>query len=131
MRERPWSDARLGDLEEPALMLKALVGQCLHHDFGGLDKALARLFHRHAKAVVLDRGRAATEADDDAAIGQQVEHGNLLSHPHRVMPGQHDDHGTQLDLRGAAGHEGEKLHHVRHHGVRSKVVLHAPDRVEP
>ncbi len=46
------------------------------------------------------------------------------------MPGQHDDHGSQVDPFGAAGEVGEELQRVVDHGVGRVVVLYRPDRVE-
>ena len=59
-----------------------------------------------------------------------VEHGDLLGHAHRIVPGQHDDHRAELDRLGAAREVAQELQDVRAHGVVGEVMLHAPDQIE-
>jgi len=59
-----------------------------------------------------------------------IEHRYLFSDTHGIVPGQHDDHRAELDVRGAAGEIAQILQHVGTHRVVREMVLHAPDRVE-
>ena len=70
------------------------------------------------------------EAEDQAAVGDVVEHRDLLGRPHRVVPRQHHHHRAQLHALGAPRHVGEELQDVRAHRVVGEVVLDAPDRLE-
>src|SRR5262249_30616065 len=85
------ANAHLGNLKIFTLVREAVVLQRLDHDFGRLDEALARLLHRDAEAIIFNAGSAATEPDEQPAFGEDIEHGDLLGYPHRVMPGQDDD----------------------------------------
>ena len=95
-------------------------------------------FHEHIAAVVLidaetaelNPRNAAADSQDYAPVGHVVEHRNLLSHPHRMMPGQHHHHRTEPDALRAAGKVGQILEHVGTHRVVSEVMLDAPQRIE-
>ena len=101
------------------------------HDLSRLDKPLAGLVHRDAKPVVLQLGRAPPKPDEQPPAGEDVEHGDLLGHPHRIMPRQNNDSRAQLNPGGAPGHIGQKLHHIGDHGVVIEMMLHRPQGVEP
>ena len=128
--ERPRPELTLGLREERALVLHEAGLESIEHHLGGLDEAAPRLVHRDAEAVELDEAEPATDAEDDPAAAQVVEHGDLLGHPYRVVPRQHDDHRAEQHGGGAAGHERQELQDVRAHGVAGEVVLDAPDRFE-
>ena len=104
--------------------------QTFKQQFGIFDETLAAFALIDAEAGILDITKATPEAEDHATTGQMVEHGNLFRDTHRVMPGQHDDAGTEFDLAGTARHIGQELHHVRTHGVIGEMVLDAPHRIE-
>jgi hypothetical protein len=60
-----------------------------------------------------------------------VEDADLLGQAHRVVPGQHHDHRTELHPLGTRRHPGQELGHVGAHVVVGEVVLGRPHRVEP
>ena len=111
--------------------LHVTVLQAIHDQLGVFDEGVAGNVHVETEAVVFDLAQPPTEAHDHAAVGQMIEYGDLLGHPHRVVPRQHDDHGAQLDVLGLGRHVGEELHRIRRHGVVGEVVLNGPYRVEP
>ena len=130
VRDRARPDRRPRDLEELAVPLEDVLGQRLDDDLGGLHEARPRFLHRDAEAGVLHGGRAAAEAEHAAAVREDVEQRDLLGHPHRVVPGQHDDRGAEDDALGAAGDVAQQLGRRRRHGVAGEVVLQREDRVE-
>ena len=130
VRGGPRPDRGRGDLEELAVPVEDLLGQRLDDDLRGLDEAGTRLLHRHAEAGVLHAGRAAAEAEHAAAVREDVEQRDLLGDPHRIVPGEHDDGGTQRDALRAAGDVAEELSGRRRHGVAGEVVLEREDGVE-
>src|SRR5438045_2153577 len=103
MRDRPRPDRSARDVEELAVMLEAVVGQRLDDDVRRLDKARPRLAHRDAEPLVLDARRAAPKAEQAAPAAQNVQEGDLLGDPDRIVPRQHDDGGAEANAAGAPG----------------------------
>ena len=124
-RRRPDVGARLPD--ELAVVLAIAALEALQQHPRRLDEARARLVHGQPEAVELDLARAAAEAQDEAAVGQGVEHRHFLGDAHRIVPGQHHHHRAERRAGGASRHVGEELQHVGAHRVVGEVVLDAPD----
>ena len=80
-----------------AVELEAFLRQRLLDDLRGFDEAGARLAHRDAEAFVFHAGGAAAEAEQAAAAAHDVQQGDLLGDTDRVMPGQDDHGGAELD----------------------------------
>src|SRR5207244_3637424 len=97
------------DLEKLALVLEAVIRQCLDDDLRRLDKARPRLFHRNAEAFVFDARRATPKTEDATAAAQDVEQRYLLGDTHRIVPRQYDDCGPEADPAGSTGKIGEEL----------------------
>ena len=126
---RPDGDRRL--LVVLALVFHDAALEALQQRLAVFDEQLAAVAHVEAEAVELDFARAAAETQDHAPARQMVEHGDLLRHPHRVVPRQHHHHRAQPHVLGAARHVRQELHHVGAHGVVGEMVLDRPDRFEP
>ena len=109
---------------------KKLARPGLAQDLQRLQEAAPRLAHRDAEAVELALAGAAAEADRELAPLQHVvEHRDLLADRDRVVPGQHDDHGAEVDALGHAGEVGQILHRAAGHDVGREVVVDRPQRV--
>ena len=111
-------------------MAERLVPQRLDDDLGGLDEAGARLAHIHAEAVILRPASATAKAEQAAPAAHNVELRDHLRHPHRVVPGQHDDGGAKLHPLGAACEVRQQLRRLGAHGIAGEVMLQRKDRVE-
>src|SRR5262249_7353276 len=95
-----------------------------------LGEAFAALLLVDAEAFELDPAEAAADAEDEASVGEMIEHDDLLGDTHRVVPGKYDHHRAKLDPVGAPGEVGQVLQHIRAHRVFREVVLDAPQRFE-
>ena len=95
----------------------------------GLVEALPGLVHVLAEAAVLHLGQAAAHPEDEPALGEVVEHDDLLGHPQRVVPRQDDRPRAELDRARPPGQVRERLRGVGAHRVVVEVVLDRPDGV--
>ena len=127
----PRADLDVGNPVILAFVGETVLRQPAADDVRTLDEPLARLVHRDPKTGILDRGRAAAEAEDRPPAGHQVEQRDLLRDLDRVVPGQDDDRGAELDLLGPPGHVRQQLAGVGRHDVAGEVVIQAPQRIEP
>ena len=64
------------------------------------------------------------------ALAQQVEHRGILGDAQRVVPGQDDRRGADVDVGAERGEVGHQLDVVGHEGVVVEVVLGRPEAVE-
>jgi hypothetical protein len=81
--------------------------------------------------VQLGDRRAFAEAEVDATIGDEIQCGDLLRYPRRVVGGDLDDAVTEPDVLGALARGTEK--HLGRRGMRiflQEVMLHFPGVVE-
>ncbi len=122
----------VGHLEDVALEGEALVADQALDDVDRLFEELPGLVHVGADATVLAASGAPAEpADELPVVAHHVlQHHDLLGHPDRVVPGQHDDHRAQVDLLRAGRPVRQPLKWVTDHRVRAEVVLDGPDGVE-
>jgi hypothetical protein len=108
-----------------------LLGQRLLDDLDALGETLLGLVHVEVELPELAPAGAAPDADERRPPAQDVlQHRHVLGHPQRVVPGQDDDHGADVDAARGAGEVAQQLDRVRDHRVRADVVLHRPQRVE-
>ena len=78
---------------ELALVATALVPPGGQHDLDALAEAVGALLHRHAEGLELDAVEAAAGAPVHAAAREDVDHGDLLGEPQRVVErGQRHGH---------------------------------------
>ncbi len=87
----------------------------------------APLLERHAHRVELARVPAGGHAQDEPALGDDVEGAQGLGRDGGVAQRQHHDPGAELDGAGARGDGGEDAHRVQD----GKRRLHAEDDVIP
>ena len=84
------------------LVFEAFLRQAEADDVEAFLEAWPRLVHRNPKTFVFDTRGAAAEAEQTAAAAQHVEQRDLLGDADRVVPGDHDDRGAEVDaLRSA------------------------------
>src|SRR6202171_414676 len=95
-----------------------------------LDEQIAAFVLIEPEALVLNPGKPAAKAKDDAAIGNMIEQRHLLGDANRIVPGQHDDARTELHMTGLSRHVREELQDIGTHRVVVEVMLDAPYRVE-
>ena len=106
---RPRPDRHFWNFVELPVPFEDFVTQCFGHELRGFGEARPRLLHRHAEARILHGGRTTAEAEHTAAVGEDVEERDLLGHPHRVVPRQHDHGGAERDPLRPAGDVAEQL----------------------
>ena len=77
--------------------------------------------------------QAAPYSADNLAVRseERVEHADILGDTHRVVPGQHHNHGCEIDTLRDPGDVAQILKWIRDHRVGREVVLDRPQRVEP
>src|SRR5882724_12898604 len=93
------NDARRPQVEEAAGVGEGLLGPGLEEDVAGLVEALPVLLLRHVIAGELRRAIAAPYPDVEPAPGDDVDEGELLGQPQRMVEGQ--DGGGQPDAHPA------------------------------
>ena len=81
-----------------------------------------------AVAEIPDAAPAGTEAEPAAA--QHVEHGGILRHPQRIVPGQDDRRRADIDVGMPRRQVGHQLDVVGHERVVVEMVLGRPQAVE-
>ena len=113
-----------------AVELPAVSGE--HRDDGAhrLLPAVALVAHADAERVQFGRAGALAHAEFHPAAGQQIQRGDPLRHPVRLVGGQLHDAVAQPDVFGPLAGGGEE--HFRGGGMRvflQEVVLHLPDVV--
>ena len=127
-RMRLLHGARLDDdvVEVPALAVvrEAVAGgPGLAQERQGLVEALGRLLDGDAEARELRRAVALADAEIEAAVGQQIQRGDLLGQQHGVVPGQHHHRGAQPYALGAAGKVAQEIERRRELPHAREVVL--------
>ena len=60
-----------------------------------LVEAAAQFVHAEAEGGEFAPGQAAAHAEAKPALAQQIEHGGVLGHPQRIVPGQDDRRRAQ------------------------------------
>jgi hypothetical protein len=81
--------------------IRELVGrQPLHDAAVGVDEYLARLIVLDLVILELEGRNAAADADLGAAVGQVIEHADLVDHSQRRIERQEIDQRPHLDLFG-------------------------------
>jgi hypothetical protein len=75
------------------------------------------------KARELRRAIALADAEIEAAVGQEVERGNLLCEQYRIVPGQHHHRRAETDAFGAAGKIAQEVERGRQLADTREVVL--------
>ena len=93
-------------------------------------EALARFVHAHAKRGELAPRQAAAETQAQPSLAQQVEHRRLLRDPQRVVPGDDDRGGAQIDVRARRRQIAHQLEVVGDERVVVEVMLGRPQTVE-
>ena len=66
----------------------------------GLVEAFARFVHADAEGLEFPPRQSAPEAEAEPPVAQQVEHRGILGDAQRVVPGQDDCGGADVDVRG-------------------------------
>ena len=89
----------------------------------GLVEALGRLLDGDAEARELRRAVALADAEIEAAVGQEIERGDLLGQQHRVVPGQHHHRRAEPYALGAAGKVAQEIERRRELPDAREVVL--------
>ena len=97
LRPRPDLDARL--LVELAVALDEAGLQRVDDHRRRLVEAAARFVHAEAEGGELAPRQAAAHAEAQPALAQHVEHGGVLGDPQRIVPGQDDGGGADIDVR--------------------------------
>ena len=100
------------DVPEFAVMRERLSRQPLLDDLEHFGKARAALVHIDIVGIIFHLRGAAPDAEVQGAPGQQVEHGDLLGEPQRMVPGQHQHRSPQRQI-------GEFGRDMRHHQQRT------------
>ena len=77
------------------MIRERLALQCQPHDREALLEAIVRLGHGDIERFVFQRRVAAAKADMQRRIGQQAEHGDLLGHAERLVPGRDQHRGAE------------------------------------
>ena len=78
------------------------------HQADRLARAGGAIGERHAGRLEFVGQPADADAEQEAAVGQDVERRCRLRHRHRVAQRQHEDAGAELDALGAGGDVGER-----------------------
>ena len=66
-------------------------------------EAIVRLGHRDIERLVFQRRVATAKADMQRRVRQQAEHGDLLGHAERLMPGRDQHRGAEPEAGTARG----------------------------
>jgi hypothetical protein len=117
-------------LAEGVVVLHVAGLEGVEDEPGVFHKALATRIHVDPKALVLDAGEAAAEAQDHAAAGELIEQRDLFRSAQGIVPRKHDHARAQQGLRVLSGLVAQPLHGVRAHRVVVKMVLDGPERFE-
>ena len=98
------------DLPEPAVdPVRRVLGPELQDRVDGLEHHLrAQLGLAHVEQLEVAGQAAGTDAHDEAAPAELVEHGGVRGHRGRVELGQVDDAGAEADLPGAVDEGGQE-----------------------
>src|ERR1700733_2881414 len=103
MRNGSWAYRRSGYVEELAAVFEGFLSEAEPDDVETFLEARPRLVHRNAKPFIFDTRGAAAETEQTAAAAENVEQRDLLGDADRVVPGDHDDGGAEVDAFGSAG----------------------------
>ena len=129
LRPRPDLDARL--VVELAVAFDEPGLQRLDNHRSRLVEALPRLVHAQAKCGELPPRKTAAETEAQSALAEHVEHRRLFSDTQRVVPGQDDRCGAEIDVGAERGQIGHQLQVVGDEGIVVEMVLGRPQAVEP
>ena len=111
-------------------MLEHLVLERLDHDLGSFRESGPRLVHRHAETGVFHARCAAAETKQAPPPGENVEMGDHLRYPDRIVPRQHDDGGPELDPLRATREVGQRLRRLRRHRIAREMMFERENGVE-
>ena len=89
----------------------------------GFVEHLVRLFHRNAEAGELVMAIALSDAEIDAAAGQEIEGRDLLGQQHGIVPGQRDHGGPEPQVLRPRAHPGQEVQRGRDLTEAGEVVL--------
>ena len=128
LRPRPDLDARL--FVELAVTLDKPGLQGVDDHRRRLVEALARLVHAQAEGGELAARQTAPEAEPQPSPAQHVEHRGVLGDAQRVVPGQDNRGGAEIDIGAQRGQIGHQLQIVRHERIVVEVMLGRPQAVE-
>lgn len=127
---RPQRDMGVAHLDMAALIVDPVL--VLRHvdDVERLAEAGAGLLDRDAEAGEFVAVAAAADPEVEPPARQDVDIGDLVDQPHRVVEGQHHDPGAEANAAGAGG--GVRCHQQRRraHAEVGEMVLGEPYRVE-
>ena len=130
-----WFEAGFGrDADVVAGEELALVGyvvlfpQAAHQADGLVGAAAAVILGDAASLVLLDFLAAQTDGGEAAALGQEVQGGDLLGEDDRVAQGQGEDAGAELHPVGPGGNHGKGHHRFQAEAVADDAVAE-PDGV--
>ena len=123
------ADIRKRKMRSGVVIHVARVG--LAHDVQRLEQAPPALlrWHRVRLELVLDGARADRQAAEPA-VRQDVQGGDVLSQPQRVIKGHEQQVGAQLETRRARGDRAQDMQRRGRPRVRRKVVLADPHKVQ-
>src|SRR5207253_10205369 len=115
--ERPRTQLAALLLDELAVVLAVPLVEPREDHVRGFGEALATLLLVDAETLELDATESAPDAEDEPAVREVIEHDDLLSDPHRIVPRQHDDHRAELQRLRTAREVCQVLQNVRTHRV--------------
>src|SRR5262249_21192182 len=126
---RLWQYFDILEAEVLAGEVKAFVGPGAQHDFHGLAKPRCAFFGRHPKRGEFDTREAAPGAPIDPTAGQNVEAGDFLGKPQRMVEG--GERHRRPDAQSLCARCRQCSDHVHRgtHAEAAEMMLGEPNRV--
>ena len=128
--ERARPDLAAGDFVPLGVSLDDAGLDTLHDDQGRLVEHLSRIGQFDPEGAELPASRPPAHPEDQSALGQDVKLDGLLHDAQRIVPGQDDRGGDQVDRAGLRRDIGEQLERVRARRVIGEMMFDRPDVVE-
>jgi hypothetical protein len=91
-----------------------------------LVEAFAGFVHGAEEGVEFSAREATAHADAKAALAEEIDHDGALGDTQRVVPGEDDGGGAEVDVGARRGEVGHQLQVVGAEGVVVEVVLDRP-----
>ena len=119
--------AQAGDVEAPVLAVvnHALLGPAFEHDLLDLLETLLRLLGIDLIGDVLVQVHhaAATQSDDEPALAQMIQQGDLLGQPQRMVERGLKDRETDLDATGGSAQRSGERRRIDIGAIAIEVML--------
>ena len=131
VRNRGGTDRGARNLEVLPIIFETRLREAETNDVQPFLEARTRFVHRDAETFILHPGGTAAEPEDATPARQDVQQRNLFGNPDRIVPGNDDHPGAQMDPFGSPGVVRQELQRRGRHRVAGEMMLQREQRIKP